>query len=108
MSIVAIGDRYTITALRLAGIEGKEVNNVHEAEEIIDQLVKDGKCKVLLVPEDLALKLKRKRNELIRERRYYPVFAIIPGFSGAVGERTNEIYQLISQAIGVKLKLGEE
>lgn len=108
MSVVAIGDRYTITALRLAGVEGREVNSVDEAEAVIDQLVKDGKCKVLLVPEDLAIKLKRKRNELIRERRYYPVFAIIPGLGGAIGERTNEIYQLISQAIGVKLKLGEE
>jgi len=108
MSVVAIGDHYFVTALRLAGVDQREVIDVSEAEQIIDELVKEEKCKVLIVSEDLALQLRRKREDLLRERQNYPVFAIIPGFNGAVGERVKEIHQLISQAVGVKLKLETE
>lgn len=108
MSVVAIGDNYFITTLRLAGVDRRKAHDVREAEQIIDELLKEGKCKVLIVPEDLALKLRRKREELLRKQQIYPVFAIVPGFGGAFGERVKEIHQFISQAVGVKLKLGED
>ena len=108
MSVTAVGDSYFITALRLAGVDGRNAHDAREAEQVIDQLIKEGRCKVLLIPEDLALKLKKKRKELSNNRRIYPVFAIIPGLNGPVGERVKEIHQFISQAVGVKLKLSEE
>ena len=108
MSVVALGDNHFITALRLAGVDGRKVHDVHEAEQIIEELLREGRCKVLVVPEDLALKLRRKREELLRRQQIYPVFAIIPSFSGALGERVKEIHEFISQAVGVKLKLGED
>lgn len=108
MSVVAIGDQHFVTALRLAGVDRREAHDIREAEQTIDELLERGECKVLIVPEELALQLKKKREELFRERKIYPVFAIVPGLGGAVGERVREIHQLISQAVGVKLKLGEE
>ncbi|MGQ9780726.1 MAG: V-type ATP synthase subunit F [Nitrososphaeria archaeon] len=108
MSVVALGDQYFVTALRLAGVDQRKAHDIREAERIIDELLEVGECKVLIVPEELALKLKKKREDLFREQKIYPVFAIVPGFGGAVGERVKEIHQLISQAVGVKLKLGED
>lgn len=103
-----MGDQYFITALRLAGVDGRKAHDALEAEQVIDQLVKEGRCKILVIPEDLSLKLKKKRDQLKRERQVYPVITIIPGFNGPIGERIKEIHQFISQAVGVKLKLSEE
>ena len=77
-----------------------------EAEDVLELLVGEGKCKVVVVPEGLALELDHKRDELLRRGAVYPVFAVIPGMEG-VGERTNRLHRLVSQAVGAKLKLGE-
>jgi vacuolar-type H+-ATPase subunit F/Vma7 len=109
LSVVALGEFYVVNALRAAGVDGREVRSVEEAESEIDLLVKEGKCKVLLVTERLANDLERKRNELSKHRIFYPVFVAIPELSGKMEKKTTEkLYQLISQAVGARLKLGEE
>jgi vacuolar-type H+-ATPase subunit F/Vma7 len=108
LSVVALGDTYFVTALRAAGVEARPVGSVDEAERFIDDLVKEGTCKVIIVSERLAFKLERKRSELSRRRLHYPVFAVIPEMDGKVEERANKLYQLISQAVGARLKLGED
>jgi vacuolar-type H+-ATPase subunit F/Vma7 len=106
MSVNALGDPYFVTALRAVGVDGRIVHTTKEAEDVVDLLVNTGNCKVIIVPYKLAQALERKRNELTRRGAYYPVFVIIPGIDGAIEERTNRLYQLISQAVGAKLKLG--
>lgn len=108
MSVSALGDPYFITALRTVGVEGNVVRSTKEAEEAVDLLVAKGKCKVLVISYKLADMLERKRNELTRRGIYYPVFVTIPGLDGDIEGRTHRLYDLVSQAVGAKLKLGEE
>lgn len=106
MSIAAVGDKYFVTIFRLVGIKSFPVENSHEAERKIKEMIEKGNYKVILIPESLASKIKHIRMEVVRSGKPYPVFAIIPGFEGSSKERLNEIYQLINQAVGVKLKFG--
>jgi len=108
LSVVALGEPYFVTSLRAAGVEGRVVQSAKEAEDAVELLATEGKCKVVLVSEGLAVKLERKRDELARRGEYYPVFAVIPGMAKGTEERTGRLYQLVSQAVGAKLKLGEE
>lgn len=109
MSVVALGDPYFVTALRVAGVEGRIVLTAKEAEYIVDVLIRERKCKVIILSEKLAILIERKRNELAKLGNYYPVFVVVPGLDGTIEEgRTRRLYQLISQAVGAKLKLGED
>ncbi len=107
MSIVALGDKYFVTALRAVGVDGRVVHGTNEAENLVDILVKEAKCKIIIVSEKVASNLDRKRDELAKYEIQYPIFAVIPGLDGGIGkERTQRLYELISQAVGAKLKLG--
>jgi vacuolar-type H+-ATPase subunit F/Vma7 len=103
MSVVVIGDEFFITGYRLAGVPGFVVRDESEARERIEEIMKEGKCKIVIISEGMAIKL-RKDRERWRDK-VYPIFAIIPGLEGPKGERLNELYSLVSQAVGVKLKL---
>ena len=108
MSVNALGDSYFVTALRAVGAEASVVRSTKEAEDAVDILVAKGNCKVIVISYELAVALERKRNELARRALHYPVFVIIPGIDGVIEKRTYRLYNLISQAVGAKLKLGEE
>lgn len=107
MSVVALGEPYFVTSLRAAGVDGRVVEGAKEAEEAVEQLAAEGKCKVVVVAEGLAVKLERKRDELARRGVYYPVFAVVPEMERGTQERTHRLYELVSQAVGARLKLGE-
>jgi vacuolar-type H+-ATPase subunit F/Vma7 len=103
MSLVALGDEFFVTGYMLAGAKGIVVTDVAEAKEKIEELIDAGACKVVIISEDLATKLKDDREAW--RKRAYPVFAILPGLEGAKGGRLSELYSLVSLAVGAKLKL---
>jgi vacuolar-type H+-ATPase subunit F/Vma7 len=106
MDIVMIGDKYLSSAFRLAGIEALEVEDEDSAVAKAEELVEEGKCKILLVTERIAKRLGELREKLLRQKKFYPVFVIIPDFGGALGERKMELAQLVNKSIGAKLKVG--
>jgi len=103
MSIMAVGDEFFITNFRLAGVPGVVVKDEAEAREKIEEIIKERKCKIVVISESMAIKLKKDREKW--REKVYPVFAIVPGLEGPKGERLHELYFLVSQAVGVKLKL---
>ena len=107
MEMVMIVDKYLASGFRLIGVDTIEVTDDDAAAKKVEELVFEGKCKVVIITEKVALKLKALRAGLLKTRRLYPIFLIIPDFEGPLNERIKELHQLVSQAIGVKLKLSE-
>ena len=103
MSIVSIGDEFFVNNFRLVGVPGFVAKNEIEARNKIEELIKERKCKIVVIPESMAIKLKKDREKW--REGVYPIFAIVPGLEGPKGERLHELYFLVSQAVGVKLKL---
>lgn len=103
MDMVMIGDKYLAGGFRLIGINTIEVPNDDVAAKKVKDLVFEGKLKIVFITEKVALKLKDLREDLIKTRKFYPVFVIIPDLEGALNERIRELRQLVNQAVGVKL-----
>lgn len=103
MDMVMIGDKYLAGGYRLIGIETIEVPNDDVAAKKVQELVFEGKFKIIFITEKVAVKLKNFREDLIKTRRSYPVFVIIPDLDGPLNERIKELRQLVNQAVGVKL-----
>ncbi len=101
-----IGDRYLSTVFRLAGIEALEVDNEGSASEKVQELVKEGRYKVLILTERTAMRVKELRGKLLLQKKFYPIFVIVPDFDGTMGERKKELAQLVNRSIGIKLKVG--
>jgi vacuolar-type H+-ATPase subunit F/Vma7 len=106
MEIVMVGDRYLASGIRLTGVDTIEATNDEDAAKKVGELVLEGTYKVILITERVSLKLKKLRDDLLKARRFYPVFVIIPDLEGPINERIKELHQLVNQAIGVKLELG--
>jgi vacuolar-type H+-ATPase subunit F/Vma7 len=104
MEMVMVGDRYLASGFRLIGIDTMEVANDDQAAKKVEELVSEGKCKIIFITEKVALRLKALREGLLKARRFYPVFVVIPDFEGPMNVRTKELHQLVNQAIGAKLK----
>ena len=107
MEIVMVGDKYLASGFRLVGVETITVEDDEQAAKQVERLVSEGAYKIILITEKVAMKLKPLREDMLRTKRFYPVFVIVPDFGGTLNERQRELRQLVSQAIGVKLKLGD-
>ena len=104
MSVISVGDKCFITLFRLVGIRGIETSE-DQLEKIVKDLISKGEYKAIIISEKNAMKVKRIREELLRTGQIFPIFIIVPGPEGPLGERIKEIHSLITQAVGVKLKL---
>ena len=106
MSVAVIADKYLATGFRLAGVDAFPVKDGEEAKKKLEEIIAEKKYKVVLIPERFAPSLREERMRLLESEEIYPVIALIPDLEGSTGERTQELYQLISQAVGARLKLG--
>jgi len=103
LSVVALGDEFFVTGYMLAGARGMVVADDDAARKKIEELMETDECKVIIISEELAIRLKDDRERW--RKRAYPIFAIMPGLEGAKGKRLSELYSLVSLAVGAKLKL---
>jgi len=107
MDIVVVGDRYFISLFRMVGIDVVEAKDEDSAVAKVQKIVNEESAKVLFISERVALRLKELREKLLKERRFYPVFVIIPDFEGVVGSRKEELLEFVNKSMGVQLKVGD-
>ncbi len=106
MDVAVIGEKYFVGLFRLMGIETLEADTEDLAADKAEDLIEKGNCKILFVTERLAARLKELRERLLSERRFYPIFVVIPDFEGPLGQRKKELEESINKSMGVKLKVG--
>ncbi len=106
--MIFVGDEILATAFKLIGVESKVAFDIIDAEKIINKILDEAMADLLIIPEDLYEKLVERHFKFRREGKEKPILAVVPGLRGATGRRLKDIYNLISQAVGVRLKLGGE
>ena len=99
MKIAALGDQFTIQALRLMGIAGTVAATAEEAAAALDEAVEPDT--VILVTESAANLIRARVDGLKTARQNYIVLEI-PSLHG-VPHQAEDIARLVSQAIGVKV-----
>jgi len=99
VKIAAVGDPFTVSALRLMGIVGAVATTAGEAEAAIDEcLVPDT---VILVTESVARLVRAKVDKLKIAKANYMVLEIPSG--EGIPHQAEDIAKLVSQAIGVRI-----
>lgn len=105
MSIVFIGDEYLGLIYSLIGIRCIPAANVKEAISKLDDIFNKEDVNVLVIEEKLYRGLKMAGYNLTLRENVKPIVMVTPSLDGTRGSRTEDIYNLISEAVGVKLEL---
>ena len=108
MGVAFVGNKHLCAGFGLIGVHTYPVDTKEAAIKTVEKLVKDEKIDMLIITEDIYMEVGTQRLSRWSEGRARPVIAVIPTIEGSVGKRLEDIYNLISQAVGVRLELGRE
>ena len=102
MKMFLISDNVdTLTGMRLAGVEGVVVNEVHEVREALDKTLEDKEVAIILITEKLA----RLVPEYIRNIKLnlrLPLIVEIPDRHGTT-RSSDSITRYVKESIGLKI-----
>lgn len=104
MSVIAIGATPTIDAMRLLGFEVLMVpEKLPESvqEEVISKVVEN---RVVIIEEPIYAQVGEKLRKLFSILREPPLLVVVPSMKQPSTRRLEELYQLLSYAVGVRLK----
>jgi vacuolar-type H+-ATPase subunit F/Vma7 len=104
MRVAIVADKFLSTGFRLAGVE-PFIAGTAEASAKLDEVMRDEQYKVIILPESLAEALRKRREEVAKKERVFPIFAIVPDFGESRGLREKELYQVVERAVGAKLRV---
>ena len=105
---VFIGNEYLAIAFSVIGIETYPVFDVIDAEKVVNEVRDRDDVDILILTEDMYIELSNRYVRFKREGVNKPILIVVPPLTGPLGKRVEDLYNLISQAVGVRLKLGRE
>jgi len=103
MRVAAVGDRIFVSVFGLIGADRFKVESDEEFLSTITDLIRRGEYSMIIVPERYLDLTKEIRSKLIGEGKIEPIFAFVP--EKGLNKRVNELKELISLAIGLKLEI---
>ncbi len=98
--IYILGDIHTVTALRLAGVEGR-VSGRENVAIHLDELLKRGDAGVIVITRELAEQIPGKIYD-VNLNSVIPVIVEIPGIDDPRGFSTS-ILDYITEALGISI-----
>ncbi|MEM0494920.1 MAG: V-type ATP synthase subunit F [Thermofilum sp.] len=104
LSVVAIGSTPTIDSMRLLGFEVVMVpEKLSESveEEVISKVVES---RVVIIEEPVYSQVSGKLRRLFTFLREPPLLVVVPSMKQPSTRRLEELYQLLSYAVGVRLR----
>jgi len=103
MRVAAVGDRIFVSVFGLVGADRFKVESDEEFLSTITDLVRRREYSMIIVPERYLDLTKEIRSKLVAEGKIEPIFAFVP--EKGLNKRVNELKELISLAIGLKLEI---
>jgi vacuolar-type H+-ATPase subunit F/Vma7 len=99
-----ICDKFLSAGFRLVGIDTIDAASEEEAAEKVKATISEGRHEIIVITERVASKVRTLRQGLIKAKKPYPLFVIVPDFNGPTHERSDELLKLVNQATGIKPK----
>ncbi len=104
MSIIAIGSSPGIDSLRLLGFDVVKVPEKVSKETEDEILSSVLGSKAVLIEGEIYRTLRKRLKEILSVIQEPPLIVVIPGSGKGETYRLEELYNMISLAIGVQLK----
>ncbi|MCD6125458.1 MAG: hypothetical protein J7J19_00415 [Thaumarchaeota archaeon] len=103
MRVAAVGDRIFVSVFGLIGADRFKVESDEEFLSTVTDLIRRREYSMIIVPERYLDLTKEIRSKLVAEGKIEPIFAFVP--EKGLNKRVNELKELISLAIGLKLEI---
>jgi len=104
LSVVAIGSTPTIDALRLLGFEVVKVPEKLREGEDEELVAKIFESRVVVIEEPVYSQVSGKVHRLMQLVKEPPLLVVVPSMRHPSTRRLEELYQLLSRAVGVRLR----
>jgi V/A-type H+/Na+-transporting ATPase subunit F len=101
-----IGDEDTVRGFQLAGVEGRAVAGVEEADAALQEAVRRADLGVVIITDAVAADI-RGQVDTIRMECARPLLIEIPGPTGPIPGRKT-LRQLVQEAVGIRISQEEE
>lgn len=101
MKFYCIADEDTVRGFRLAGIEGRAVTTLKEAQAALKAALDDAAIGILILTERVAADVRRQVDG-VRSTRSRPLVVEIPGPEGPIPGRKT-LRQFVQEAVGVRI-----
>ncbi len=103
MTLVVISMSEVARVFELIGADCVIVRNTDEAIKAFREALDKG-YDVLVLDEDVAELVEEMRVKIFREMKEPPAYMVIPSFTKMKGIRLNQLYNMVSKAVGVRLR----
>ncbi|MCD6509063.1 MAG: hypothetical protein J7L11_01540 [Thermoprotei archaeon] len=103
MSIVIISANECARAFELVGARCVIATDQSEAEMAFMEAITMHPT-IIVLDEDVAEMVSELQHKLFKDLKEPPMIAIIPSFTKARGTRLSQLYDMISRAVGVRLR----
>jgi V/A-type H+-transporting ATPase subunit F len=101
MKYFVIGDEDTVLGFGLVGVKGHAVKNESEANNTLQEALKDKQIGIIIITERVAEWIRQFVDSYLFSTTF-PLIVEIPDRSGPMAGRPG-IRQMVNEAIGVKL-----
>ena len=104
MSLLAIGSSLELDALSTLGFEVMKISKIlseDEREEILGRVVTS---KLVIIEEEIYKQLKDRLRDLLKILHSPPLIVVVPTLEKNKTYRLEELHDIISHAVGVRLK----
>jgi len=104
--VVFVGDKYIGMLMETIGVESIPIFDIIDAEKKVRSLISEEDLDILILTEKLYIELSTRNVRFKKEGTNRPILMVIPSLEGSFGKRVEDLYNLVSQAVGVKLQFG--
>ncbi len=101
MKVWVVGHPEAVLGFSLAGVDGKPVQNVEQANQALDEALAAKDVGIVLVTKDVA-RLMKPRMDNLKLHSTVPLIVEIPGPEGVSPDEPS-LSEIVLRAIGIKL-----
>lgn len=104
MNVIAVGSSFKIDALSMLGFEVIKVPELLSEDSLHQVLGRILTSRLVVIEEDIYNQVKERLQEVLETTRRPPLVVIIPTLKRGETYRLEELHNMISHAVGVRLK----
>jgi len=98
-----VSNRPEAMVFSLVGVDYKIIEKHEDTKLILEEILRKG-YKIVLVDEELAGDVYKVRERVFKDLKEPPLIVIMPSLSGIKSTRLEYLKDLVSKAVGARLK----